>query len=366
MIKFLDLHKMNARFEVQFQEQFQQFLDSGYYVLGKQVAAFETNFANYCGTKHCIGTSNGLDALILIFKAYKELGLLHDNDEVIVPANTYIASIISVMQAGLKPVFVEPDLNTYNISVANIEKQITPKTKAILAVHLYGQIADMERINILAKKYDILVIEDAAQAHGAIHENNNRAGNLSDAAAFSFYPSKNLGALGDAGAVTTNHTALAEVIKKIRNYGASKKYVNEFIGFNNRLDEIQAAFLNVKLPTLDADNEIRRQVAKRYIAEVNNEKVILPFYNNSNNHVFHVFVVLVENRDHFITYLNQHQIETLMHYPIAPHKQEAFKAFESLELPITEEIHKNIVSLPMSPVLTNDEVTQVIKILNDY
>ncbi|WP_452227934.1 DegT/DnrJ/EryC1/StrS family aminotransferase [Lacinutrix sp. MEBiC02404] len=366
MIKFLDLHKMNARFEVQFQEQFQQFLDSGYYVLGKQVAAFETNFANYCGTKHCIGTSNGLDALILIFKAYKELGLLHDNDEVIVPANTYIASIISVMQAGLKPVFVEPDLNTYNISVANIEKQITPKTKAILAVHLYGQIADMERINILAKKYDILVIEDAAQAHGAIHENNNRAGNLSDAAAFSFYPSKNLGALGDAGAVTTNHTALAEVIKKMRNYGASKKYVNEFIGFNNRLDEIQAAFLNVKLPTLDADNEIRRQVAKRYIAEVNNEKVILPFYNNSNNHVFHVFVVLVENRDHFITYLNQHQIETLMHYPIAPHKQEAFKAFESLELPITEEIHKNIVSLPMSPVLTNDEVTQVIKILNDY
>lgn len=366
MIKFLDLHKMNARFETQFQEQFKQFLDSGYYVLGKQVATFETNFANYCGTKHCIGTSNGLDALILIFKAYKELGVLHDKDEVIVPANTYIASIISVMQAGLKPVFVEPELDTYNISVANIEKHITPKTKAILAVHLYGQIADMERINILAKKHDILVIEDAAQAHGAVDENNKKAGNLSDAAAFSFYPSKNLGALGDAGAVTTNHTALAEVIKKIRNYGASKKYVNELIGFNNRLDEIQAAFLNIKLPTLDADNEIRRQVAKRYIAEVNNEKVILPFYNNSNNHVFHVFVVLVENRDHFIKYLNQHQIETLMHYPIAPHKQEAFKAFESLELPITEEIHKNIVSLPMSPVLTDDEVTQVIKILNGY
>lgn len=366
MIKFLDLHKMNARFEVQFQEQFQQFLDSGYYVLGKQVATFETNFANYCGTKHCIGTSNGLDALILIFKAYKELGILHDQDEVIVPANTYIASIISVMQAGLKPVFVEPELDTYNISVANIEKHITPKTKAILAVHLYGQIADMEGINALAKKHNILVVEDAAQAHGAVHENNKKAGNLSDAAAFSFYPSKNLGALGDAGAVTTNNTALAEVIRKIRNYGASKKYVNELIGFNNRLDEIQAAFLNVKLPTLDADNEIRRQVAKRYIAEVNNEKVILPFYNNSNNHVFHVFVVLVENRDHFITYLNQHQIETLMHYPIAPHKQEAFKAFESLPLPITEQIHKNIVSLPISPVITDDEVTQVIKILNDY
>ncbi|MDO6598290.1 DegT/DnrJ/EryC1/StrS family aminotransferase [Oceanihabitans sp. 2_MG-2023] len=366
MIKFLDLHKINARFEMQFQEQFQQFLNSGYYVLGKQVTAFETNFANYCGAKHCVGTSNGLDALILIFKAYKELDLLQDNDEVIVPANTYIASIISVMQAGLKPIFVEPDLNTYNISVTNIEKQITPKTKAILAVHLYGQIADMERINILAKKHDILVVEDAAQAHGAVYENNKKAGNLSDAAAFSFYPSKNLGALGDAGAVTTNNTALAEVIKKIRNYGASKKYVNELIGFNNRLDEIQAAFLNVKLPTLDADNEIRRQVAKRYIAEVNNEKVILPFYNNSNNHVFHVFVVLVENRDHFINYLDQHQIETLMHYPIAPHKQEAFKAFESLELPITEEIHKNIVSLPMSPVLTADEVTQVIKILNGY
>ena len=366
MIKFLDLHKMNARFEVQFQEQFKQFLDSGYYILGKQVATFESNFANYCGTKHCIGTSNGLDALILIFKAYKELGLLHDNDEVIVPANTYIASIISVMQAGLKPIFVEPDIDTYNISVAHIEKQITPKTKAILAVHLYGQIADMDRINILAKKHNILVIEDAAQAHGAVHENNKKAGNLSDAAAFSFYPSKNLGALGDAGAVTTNNTAVAEVIKKMRNYGASKKYVNEFIGFNNRLDEVQAAFLNIKLPTLDADNENRRQVANRYIAEVNNEKVILPFYNNANNHVFHVFVVLVENRDHFINYLNQHQIETLMHYPIAPHKQEAFKAFESLELPITEEIHKNIVSLPMSPVLTDDEVTQVIKIVNGY
>ena len=366
MIKFLDLHKINARFEKQFQEQFQQFLNSGHYVLGKQVSTFEANYATYCGTKYCVGVSNGLDALILIFKAYKELGLLQDGDEVIVPANTYIASIIAIIQAGLKPVLVEPEVDTYNISVTEIEKHITNNTKAILAVHLYGQLANMSAINTLSKKHDLLLVEDAAQAHGALDESERRAGSLSDAAAFSFYPSKNLGALGDAGAVTTNNKDLAEVIVKLRSYGASKKYVNDLIGFNNRLDEVQASFLNIKLQMLDADNEVRRSVAKRYISEINNDKVKLPFYDNSKNHVFHVFVVLVENREEFVAYLKQHQIETLLHYPIAPHKQEALKEYASLELPITEQIHKNIVSLPISPVISEAEVSQVIKAVNQY
>ncbi|QRM89549.1 aminotransferase class V-fold PLP-dependent enzyme [Lacinutrix sp. WUR7] len=366
MIKFLDLHKINARFDIPFQEQFKQFLDSGYYILGKQVATFETNFASYCGTKHSIGTSNGLDALILIFKAYKELGLLQDGDEVIVPANTFIASFLAVIHSGLKPVFIEPDLVTYNLSLSEIEKQITPNTKAILAVHLYGQIADMQSINTLAEKHGLLVVEDAAQAHGAVYENNKKAGNLSDVAAFSFYPAKNLGALGDGGAITTNNDALAAVIRKLRNYGSSKKYLHDTIGFNNRLDEIQAAFLNIKLPKLDADNEKRREIAKRFISEIKNEKITLPFYDNSKNHVFHLFVILVEDRADFTSFLKQNEIETLIHYPIAPHKQEALKDFASLKLPVTELIHKNIVSLPISPVLTKKEITQIIQTINAY
>ncbi|MCL4119040.1 UNVERIFIED_CONTAM: hypothetical protein GTU68_041812 [Idotea baltica] len=366
MIKFQDLHKINARFETQFQEQFQQFLNSGHYILGQQVSSFETSYSKYCGTKHCVGTSNGLDALILIFKAYKTLGLLKENDEVLVPANTYIASILSVIHSGLKPVFVEPDEHTYNISVQAIEKNITPKTKAILAVHLYGQLADMTKINILAKQYDLLIIEDAAQAHGASDDIGIKAGNLSDAAAFSFYPSKNLGALGDGGAVTTNNDALAKTIKKLRNYGSSKKYENELVGFNNRLDEIQAAFLSVKLTKLDEDNAKRRLIVKRYLSEMKNEKIKLPFYSNASDHVFHQFVVLVEDRNHFVDYLKKKDIETLIHYPIAPHKQEAFKAYESLNLPLTEQIHKTIVSLPISPVMVENEVIQIINAINVY
>ncbi len=378
MIKFLDLHQINARFEPQLQEAFQRFLDSGHYVLGKEVATFETNFASYCDTKYCVGTANGLDALILIFRAYIELGKLQLNDEVIVPANTYIASILSVVHAGLKPVLVEPDNNTFNISPQEIEKHITDKTKAILAVHLYGQLADMERINKIAKKHNLLVIEDAAQAHGAVmspefspevlvqSSNLLKAGNLSDAAAFSFYPSKNLGCLGDGGAITTNDEELAKCVQLMRNYGSSKKYVNEIIGLNSRLDEVQAAFLNIKLDILDADNDRRRAIANRYLSEIHNPKISLPFYDGSKNHVFHVFVVRVDDRSAFTAYLDEHSIGWLIHYPIPPHQQKALTMYGQCSYPITEHMHQSVVSIPISPVMTENEVATVIKVLNRY
>lgn len=374
MIKFLDLHKINKRFEPEFQQKFQQFLDSGHYILGQEVKTFETNFASYCGTKYCIGTSNGLDALTLIFKGYIGLEKLQEGDEVLIPANTYIASILSVINSGLVPVFIEPDIDTFNISVQDIEKQLTPNVKAVMVVHLYGQLADMEAINVLAKKHNLLVIEDAAQAHGAMQNSNSqklnskelKAGNLGHVAAFSFYPSKNLGALGDAGAVTTNDAELAEIIVKLRNYGSTKKYVNEYVGYNNRLDELQALFLNVKLKDLDKDNNIRQQIANRYLSEIKNNKIKLPFYDGSKNHVFHVFVVTVKNREKFVSYLKKHDIETLIHYPIPPHKQKALINFNHLSLPITEEIHKTIVSLPISPVMSNEEITHIVKTINSY
>ncbi|MGJ8592717.1 MAG: DegT/DnrJ/EryC1/StrS family aminotransferase [Aquaticitalea sp.] len=367
MIKFLDLHKINARFEPQFQETFQKFLDSGHYILGREVEIFETDFANYCGTNHCVGTANGLDALVLIFKAFIQLGKLQPNDEVIVPANTYIATMLAVIQAGLKPILVEPDEHTFNISSTEIEKYVTSSTKAILVVHLYGQLADMKAINKIAKARNILVIEDAAQAHGAnLGSELTKAGNLSHAAAFSFYPSKNLGCLGDGGAVTTNDETLANCIKLMRNYGSSKKYVNDIVGVNSRLDEIQAAFLNLKLKKLDADNQLRQDIAKRYLSEIKNEKIKLPFYDGSKNHVFHVFLVRVNDRDAFTAYLDANSIGWLVHYPIPPHQQKAMLSYNNLSFPITERIHKSVVSIPISPVMTEDEVTTVIDVLNNY
>lgn len=366
MVKFLDLHKINLRFEADFQRKFQDFLDSGYYILGHHVKKFEADFANYCGTRFCIGTANGLDALTLIFKGFIHLDKLNEGDEVLVPANTYIASILSVLHANLKPVFVEPDAHTFNISPNNIEKHITPQTKAILAVHLYGQLADMEAINKIAKSNGLLVIEDAAQAHGAVNKDEIKAGNLSDAAGFSFYPSKNLGALGDGGAVTTNHQDLAEIISKLRNYGTSSKYVNDVIGVNSRLDEIQAAFLGIKLNSLDADNEKRRAIARQYLSRIANRKVKLPYYNGSKNHIFHVFVVQVEDRKGFVSYLESKGIQILIHYPIPPHKQEALKDYAELNLPLTETIHETILSLPISPVISNDDVDKVIQTVNSY
>ena len=369
MIKFLDLQKINQQYEEQFQQKMKLVLDKGWFILGDEVRTFESNFAEYCGSNHCIGVGNGLDALVLIFKGYIQLGKLQKGDEVIVPANTYIASILAVLQADLVPVLVEPKLDTYNINPDLIQHKIASKTKAILAVHLYGQLAEMEAINAIAKQNNLLVIEDAAQSHGAV-SNHKKAGNLSDAAAFSFYPGKNLGALGDAGAITTNDDALAKVLFALRNYGSEQKYHNDYIGINSRLDELQAAFLNVKLPHLESENEIRHSIAKRYLSEIKNEKIILPNVSlrdsKQSNHVFHLFVVRTAERDKLQTYLKQNNIETVIHYPIPPHQQKAFVAWNSLSFPITEKIHQEVLSLPISPVMTKDEVDYIIAVLNQY
>lgn len=365
MIKFLDLKKINEPYEAAFQEKLKSVLESGWYILGNEVKAFETNFAIYCGTKHCIGVGNGFDALVLIFKGYLQLGKLQKGDEVIVPANTYIASILAILEADLIPVLVEPKLDTYNIDPDLILEKITSKTKAILVVHLYGQLAEMDVINEMALLNNLLVIEDAAQAQGA-NSDFGKSGNLSNAAAFSFYPGKNLGALGDGGAVTTSDDALAKVIQSLRNYGSEKKYYNDYIGVNSRLDELQAAFLNVKLPNLDAENNIRKSIAKRYLSEIKNTKITLPFWDLSDNHVFHLFVIRTQNRDELQNYLLESGIQTMIHYPIPSHKQHAFSNWNNFAFPITEKIHAEILSLLISPVMTYEEVSFVIEILNRY
>ena len=366
MIKFQDLKLINSRFEAGFSNAYKRFLDSGYYILGQEVKAFEHAFASYCGTKHCIGTANGLDALTLILQGFRALGQLKEGDEVIVPANTYIASILSVIHAGLTPVFVEPDEATFNISPSEIKKSISSKTKAILAVHLYGQLADMKSISEIAKANNLLVVEDAAQAHGAQDSEGNKAGNLGDAAGFSFYPSKNLGALGDGGAVTTNNDELANMIAKLRNYGASSKYVNDVIGYNSRLDELQAAFLNIKLPMLDTDNLKRISMAKFYSESIKNSKIELPKARHNLSHVYHQFVVRVQDRDDFHAYLKSNQVETLIHYPIPPHKQKALLQFKSLNLPITEAIHNTVISIPISPVMPQTDAEKIVELINAY
>jgi len=366
VIPFLDLHTINARFETQFKELFQQFLDSGYYILGNQLTQFEDAFADYCGTKYCIGVGNGLDALRIILESYKALGELKEGDEVLIASNTFIATILAVKQAGLVPVLVETESTTYNFNLHALAKAITPKTKVVMPVHLYGQLAPMDALRTIVSEYELLIIEDAAQAHGATHQNGKRAGNLGHAAGFSFYPSKNLGALGDGGCITTNNSALAKVAKQIRNYGTSSKYVNEHLGINSRLDEIQAGFLHIKLANLDTDNEQRRAVASQYLAAINNPKVILPTWDGSTNHVFHLFVVRVAHREHFIGYLNEHGIGNLIHYPIAPHQQKALAEYKALSFPVAEKIHEQVVSLPMSPVMEAAQINRVIEVINQY
>ena len=369
MIKFLDLKKINAPYETVFQEKLKLVLANGWYILGNEVATFETNFANYCGTKYCIGVGNGFDALVLIFKSYIQLGKLQKGDEVIVPANTYIASILAILQADLIPVLVEPKLETYNINPELIQDKINLKTKAILVVHLYGQLAEMGIINEIADRNNLIIVEDAAQSHGAF-SNFGKSGNISNAAAFSFYPGKNLGALGDGGAVTTNDFELAKTIQSLRNYGSEAKYHNEYIGVNSRLDELQAAFLNVKLPHLDAGNNARKAIAKRYLVGIKNDKITLPFWDLSDNHVFHLFVIRTENREELQQYLLKNGIQTMIHYPIPPHKQKAFppetSGWNHLSFPITEKIHREVLSLPINQVLIMEEVNFVIAILNKY
>ena len=375
MIPFLDLKKINEPYEAAFQEKLKAVLDNGWYILGNEVAAFETNFAEYCGTKYCIGTGNGFDALVLIFKGYIQLGKLQKGDEIIVPANTYIASILAILQADLIPVLVEPKLETYNINPDLIQGKITSKTRAILVVHLYGQLAEMDVINEIAVANDLIVIEDAAQAHGAILEVEGRKSKVESSntqniirrtQAYSFYPGKNLGTLGDAGAVTTNDSELAKVIQSLRNYGSETKYYNDHIGINSRLDELQAAFLNVKLPNLNAENEKRRIIARRYLSEIKNEKITLPFWDLSNNHVFHLFVIRTQNRLVLQEYLQQNGIQTVIHYPVPPHNQKALSLWNHLSFPITQKIHDEVLSLPISPVLTMGEVSYIIDVLNNY
>ena len=361
MVKFLDLEKINNRFRSEIDDRISNILDKGWYLQGEENEIFAQNFAKFCGTKYCIGVANGLDAINLIIRAYG----FKEGDEIIVPSNTYIATILAISENGCTPVLVEPDINTYNINPDLIEEKITPKTKAIIVVHLYGQAVQMDKVWEIAKKYNLKIIEDSAQAHGAVYK-NKRVGNLSDASAFSFYPGKNLGCMGDGGCVTTNDEELFKKVKAIANYGSDRKYHHIYKGVNSRLDEIQAAVLDVKLKYLDEDNKKRREISKYYRENIRNSKIILPKTYDENSHVWHVFAVRTENRDEFQKYLTDNGIQTIIHYPTPPHKQEAYREWNNLSYPISEEIHRTIISIPISPVMTEDEVKKVLEVINEY
>ena len=365
MVKFLDLQKITQKYSIEIHEAVSRVIDSGWYLQGQENEKFEANYSTYIGTKYAIGCANGLDALIWIFRAYIEMGVMKVGDEVIVPANTYIASILAISENGLKPVLVEPDLNTYQIDDKRIGEAITSKTRAILIVHLYGQCAYTEKIGDLCKKYNLKLIEDNAQAHGCLY-NGKKTGSLGDAAGHSFYPGKNLGAFGDAGAVTTNDQELAKVIRAIANYGSTKKYVFKYIGRNSRLDEIQAAVLNVKLKYLDEDVAIRKEVAKYYIDNVRNPKIIVPIVNDWDSHAFHIFPIRCTQRDELQKYLADNGVQTIIHYPIPPHKQECYKEWNNLSFPITEQIHNEELSLPMGSVILKKEQKIAIDLLNRF
>jgi len=364
-IQFLSLKAVNLPHTSGFEKAFDEVINSGWYLQGSFNKKFEENFASYCGVKHCIGVANGLDALILILRAYMEMGSLQKGDEVIVPANTYIATILAVSANNLTPVLIEPDINTYNINTDLIEKYITAKTKVIMPVHLYGQSVEMKRIWELAKKYNLIIVEDSAQAHGAYCE-GKRTGSLGDASGFSFYPGKNLGALGDAGAVTTDNDILAETVRAIANYGSEKKYVNMYKGINSRLDEIQAAFLDIKLQTLDDEIKQRRAIADYYRKNINNNRIILPEVKNEDSHVWHLFVVRTAQREELQKFLSEKGIQTIIHYPIPPHKQVAYKELNNIELLVTEQIHREVLSLPISPAMTLKEAEIVTDAINDF
>lgn len=361
MIKFLDLKKINNRYREEIDSRIKNILDKGWYLQGEENENFTKNFANFCGTKFALGVANGLDALNLIIKAYG----FGNGDEIIVPANTYIATILAISENGCIPILVEPDIKTYNINPDSIEEKITSKTKAIMVVHLYGQAVQMEKIWEIAKKYNLKIIEDSAQAHGAIYQ-ENRTGNLGDASGFSFYPGKNLGCMGDGGAVTTNDEELFNKIKAIANYGSDRKYHHIYKGVNSRLDEIQAAILDIKLKHLDSDNNKRREISKYYRENIKNSKIILPDTYDEKSHVWHIFAVRTQNRDEFQKYLTEKGIQTIIHYPTPPHKQGAYKEWNNLSFPITEEIHNTILSLPISPVMTDSEIEKVVEVVNEF
>lgn len=366
MVKFLDLRKINSTYRQELEKKASQIIGSGQYILGKEVESFEKKFANFCGTKFCIGVASGLDALSLVLRAWIEMGKLNRGDHVIVPSNTYIASILAIANNGLKPILVEPDIQTYNISPKLIRKNISKKTKAILAVHLYGRAADMISISKIASEYGLLVLEDCAQAHGAKLE-NRVTGSFGDAGAYSFYPGKNLGALGDAGAVITNNLKLNEVISALRNYGSNVKYKNKYKGFNSRLDPIQAGFLNVKIKYLNKENSLRKKIANFYLENIKNTHIKLPSKStNRSSHVWHLFVVRTNNKKKFIKHLNNNNIETVQHYPIAPHKQIAFKELNKKDFPVAEKIHQEVTSLPIGPHLEKSEIEKIVNVCNAY
>ncbi len=389
MIKFLDIQKINAQYEAEIKQAAVEVIDCGWYLQGEMVKRFETNLANYIGVKHAIGVANGLDALRLILKGYIEMGVIKEGDEVIVPANTYIASILAITDNRLKPVLVEPDIHTYNLDISLVEQHITDKTRAIMVVHLYGKVCWSEELEAIAKKHNLKIIEDNAQAIGA-EWYSKKTGSLGDAAGFSFYPGKNMGALGDAGAVTTDDDQLAEIIRALGNYGSKQKYVNDYRGFNSRLDEIQAAFLNIKFRYLDAENQQRRKIAQYYCENITNPSIILPvspdFFNveiqtpngkhptpiverqmsNYFSHVWHLFVVRHTKRDKLQQHLTKNGIQTLIHYPIPPHKQLAYKELNGTSFTITEKIHNDVLSLPISPVMEHSDILEIIQVINNH
>ena len=370
MINFLDLKAINANYREELIEACTRVIDSGWYIAGTELTQFENEFAQYCGTKHCIGVANGLDALILTLRAWKELRKLKDGDEIIVPANTYIASILAITENNLIPVMVEPDKNTLNLCPDKAKAAITAKTRAILPVHLYGQLANMPALMDLARENGLLVLEDSAQAHGASMD-GRKAGNWGDASGFSFYPGKNLGALGDAGAVTTNDHELAQTLRALRNYGSHEKYKNLYQGVNSRLDEIQAAMLSVKLKYLDQQTTHRRQIAQIYMDGIKNPAITLPLAPHDSpitlqSHVWHLFVVRCQERDALQEYLSNNGVQTLIHYPIPPHKQQAYTEWNSLSFPLTEEIHQQVLSLPIGPTLDLADAEKIVSIVNNF
>ncbi len=366
MIKFLDLQRINQRHEAEFKEALAGVLDSGWYIRGRQLSAFESEFAKYCGVPHAIGTGNGLDALILILKAWMQAGKIEAGDEVLVPANTYIASILSISACGLVPVPVEPDPQTCNIDPGRLQAAMGRRTRVLMAVHLYGQLADMKRLSAFAKEKGLLLLEDAAQAHGARDAKGRRAGSFGDAAAFSFYPGKNLGALGDGGAVVTPDAELARLVRALGNYGSEKKYVHRMKGINSRLDELQAAFLRIKLRSLDADNERRREIARQYLEGIHHPELQLPHWDGSSAHVFHLFVIRHPARDKLAAHLRKKGVETAIHYPLPPHRQGAYREWNERKFPLTEAIHREVLSLPIHPLLQEEEIRFIIQSINQF